>query len=299
MGKPFDASLSTLIDECPADWAGYLAARVGLPPGPWAAVETDISRTVQADRAFRIDGPSPEVVHLEMESSSRLGIPRDLLRYNAILHHVTGLPVHSVLMLLRRSANASDQTGVYEVRSATGRRVHTFEYTVVPVWRESVDSFLSVPGLSPLALLTDEAAADLPAAFERFRQRLREPVIPDTVVPTLLTTSYVLCGLRHDDTQIRELDMSLSRVLEDSTTYQWILKQGFAKGEAKGQVEGKAEGKAEEARALLLLQGRKRFGEPTEADRSALAGVSELDRLERMAVRMLDAVSWVDLLTPP
>jgi len=299
VSKPFDASLSTLIDECPADWAAYLAARAGVPPGPFAPVESDISRTIQADRAFQIDGSSPEVVHLEMQSSSRLGIPRDLLRYNAILHRATGLPVHSILMLLRPSANATDLTGVYEVRAASGKRLHTFEYTVVRVWRESVDSFLTVPGLTPLALLTDEAAADLPGAFERFRQTLREPMVPDSVVPTLLTTSFTLCGLRHDATLIRELYMSLSNILEDSTTYQWIISQGFAKGEARGEAKGKAEGKAEEARALLLLQGRKRFGEPTAGQREALSGVADLGHLERLALRLLDAGSWDELLAAP
>ena len=73
------------------------------------------------------------------------------------------------------------------------------------------------------------------SAFERFRLKLREPTVPDTVVPTLLTTSFTLYGLRHDANIIRELYMSLSRVLEDSTTYQWIIKQGFTKGEAKGK----------------------------------------------------------------
>jgi len=303
VSKPFDASLSTLIDACPADWAAYLAMRAGVPFGSFAPVESDISRTVQADRAFRIDGPSPEVVHLEMESSSRLGIPRDLLRYNSIFHQSTGLPVHSFLMLLRPSANASDQTGVYEVRAASGKRLHTFEYTVVRVWRESVDSFLTVPGLTPLALLTDEAAADLPGVFERFRRTLREPTVPDTVVPTLLTTSFTLCGLRHDAILIRELYMSLSRVLEDSTTYQWIIEQGFAKGEAagflKGEAEGKAEGKAEEARALLLRLGRKKFGEPTSSQRESLMSVLDLDHLERVALRLLDTGSWDELLATP
>lgn len=312
MSKPFDASLSTLIDECPADWAGYLAALTGVTPGPFSPVETDISRTVQADRAFRIDGPSPEVVHLEMQSSSRLNIPRDLLRYNSILHHSTGLPVQSVLMLLRRSARASDQTGLYEVRAARGtRRVHTFEYTVVPIWEQSVESFLAVPGLAPLALLTDEAAADLPEAFERFRLKLREPGVPDTVVPTLLTTSFTLYGLRHDAKTIRELYMSLSQVLEDSTTYQWIIQQGFVRGEAEGRMvgmaegkaegrmAGRAEGKAEEAVAILLRQGRKRFGEPSKAQADTLAGITDLARLESLTDRILDAVSWDDLLATP
>ena len=107
------------------------------------------------------------------------------------------------------------------------------------------------------------------------------------MVPTLLTTSFSLCGLRHDEKTIRELYMSLSRVLEDSTTYQWIIKQGFAKGEAA------------EARKILLRQGRKRFGEPAESTRDELSAIADLERLERLADRVIDAVSWDDLLSTP
>jgi hypothetical protein len=96
---------------------------------------------------------------------------------------------------------------------------------------------MSKPFDASLSTLIDELSGTLPvassrrrSAFERYRQKLREPAFPDTVVPTLLTTSFTLCGLRHDANIIRELYMSLSRVLEDSTTYQWIIKQGFAKG---------------------------------------------------------------------
>ena len=90
---------------------------------------------------FRINGPVPALVHLELESSSHLGIPDDLLRYNVLLRHQTGLPVHSVLMLLRPKANASDQTGALVVPGADGRPYLDFRYTVVRVWQETMERF--------------------------------------------------------------------------------------------------------------------------------------------------------------
>jgi hypothetical protein len=82
MAKVFDATLNTLIDAHLADWAAFLARRVGVPPSPATSLDTDLSATLQADRLFRIDGPTPAVLHLELESTGRLGIPGELLRYN-------------------------------------------------------------------------------------------------------------------------------------------------------------------------------------------------------------------------
>src|SRR5262249_5063238 len=131
MAKTFDATLNSLIDTHADDWAGFLAARVGIPPGPAVALDTDLSTTLQADRLFRIDGPAPSVVHLELESGSRLGIPAELLRYNIAAWGATGLAVHSVLVLLRPRANATDQTGTFEMTGADGRPYLTFRYHVV------------------------------------------------------------------------------------------------------------------------------------------------------------------------
>ena len=113
MAKPFDATLNALIDLCPDDWAAGFARVAEIPAGPSAVLDSDLATTVQADKLFRIDGPSPAVLHLELEANPRLGIPRDLMRYNTLIDHQHGLPVETVLILLRPNAFASDQTGYY------------------------------------------------------------------------------------------------------------------------------------------------------------------------------------------
>src|SRR5580704_19202788 len=104
-----------MVDSDPTKWGIYLASQVGVPIGPIATLDTDLSSTLQADRLFRIDGPTPAVLHLELESTGKLGRPAQLLRYNVAAWGTTGLPVHSVLIVLRPKANASDLTGEYEV----------------------------------------------------------------------------------------------------------------------------------------------------------------------------------------
>ena len=70
--------------------------------------------------------------------------------------------------------------------------------------------------------------------------------------------------------------------LEDSTTYQWILEQGVAKGKSL-------------ASRLLLAQGRKKFGSVPRAE-ATLQGITDSERLERIAERIFEATDWDDLL---
>lgn len=257
MSHEFDSTLNRVIDLRADDWAAFLAARAGVPPGPATAVDTRLSVAAQADKAFRIDGPEAVLVHLEMESWSHLGVPATLKWYNDVLTHTHRLPVYSVLLLLRRKAVASDQTGIHEVRGIGGRLIHQFHYTVVRLWEETVDGLLAGgPGLTPLALLTDEAADDLEGTFGRMEQELRQPPVPSNVAGELLSAAFVLGGLRYDDDRMVALFQRLNMTLEDSTTYQWLVRKGLQQG------------RAEEAHGLLARQCRKKFGDDPTAEPS-------------------------------
>jgi hypothetical protein len=281
MAKPFDATLNALIDDHVGDWARFLAGRCGVPMGEVTSLDTDQSATLQPDRLFRIDGPSPAVLHLELESTSRLGIPRELLRYNAFAHHLTELPVASTLVLLRPRAKASDQSGEYVVAGPGGQTFVHFRYTVIRVWQESVADLLAAgPGVAPLAILTDEAYADVPSAFGRFRESLRAAGVPDNIERGLIGSTFVLCGLRLDPARIDALYRSLSMTLEDSTTYQWIVNRGAVRG----------------IKDTILRLGNSRFGPAPETTRAAIEGMTDRGQLERIADRLFDATGWDDLL---
>ena len=289
MSKPFDAMLNTLIDGHEANWAGFFGARAGVLPGPATSLDTDLASTLQADRLFRIDGPTPAVLHLELESTGKLGRPAQLLRYNIAAWGATGLPVHSVLIALRPKANATDLTGQLDVLGANGLPYLTFRYTVVRLWQESVEDLLQAgPGVAPLALLTDEAAADLALAFGRFRDCLRTERVPDRVEQVLLGSAYILCGLRYSQTQIENLYRDLNMTLEDSTTYQHILNKGLTQGLTQGRLE--------EARRMVLRFAAKRLGSAPATTETAILAISDIDRLERMLDRAMDATGWDDVL---
>jgi predicted transposase YdaD len=291
--KPFDATLNSLIDARPEDWVAFLAPRVGLTPGPAEVLDTDLSATVQSDKVFRLIGPPAAMIHLELEANPRLGIPADLLRYNVLTAHGREETVHSVILLLRPKANSSDLTGVFE-------RVNLrFEYTVIRLWQESVDAVLSGgPTLAPLALLTNEAAAKLDETFDRFAARLRQPDVDGKLARELFGSTFVLSGLRYEPERIADLYRRFSMTLEDSTTYQWILKKGENKGLNAGRIEGLNAGRVEAARDFLLQDGSKKFGESSDAE-AALQNIEDFARLRRIHARLGDSTDWDDLLSTP
>jgi hypothetical protein len=66
------------------------------------------------------------------------------------------------------------------------------------------------------------------------------------------------------------------------------------------RAEGREEGRVEQAQALLLRQGRHKFGvPPTKKQHKALMMITDVARLEALADRLLDVDSWAELLRPP
>ncbi len=297
MSEPYDATLNSLIDVRSDDCAAFLAARLGLPPRPVTVLDADLSVTAQSDEAFRLAGPPPAAIHLELKSTSRPGVPARLLRYNVLVghHRPEGEPVHTVLVLLRREANAPDLTGTYTRAGHDGVPYLEFRYTVIRLWQESITGLLAGgPALAPLVLATDESAADLPGAVSRFADRLRRPDVSGNVARDLAGYGFVLAGLRHDPDSVADLLRRTSTTFEGTPGYQWV----HDKGVAVGKAEGEARGRAEEARRMLLLVGQQKFGLSSSAD-AALGGITDTARLERMATRALAAATWDDLLATP
>ncbi|HVS39744.1 MAG TPA: hypothetical protein VMS17_29575 [Gemmataceae bacterium] len=71
--------------------------------------------------------------------------------------------------------------------------------------------------------------------------------------------------------------------MEESDTYLMILDQGQEKA----------------FRRVILKQGEERLGPPDEAMKAGLNSISDLDRLERIALRTPKAVSWQEILHMP
>jgi hypothetical protein len=280
--KRFDVSLKDLIEDDALSWAQRFSAhRVRSA----AVVDADVSTvTAAADKVLRVEGERGTcLLNVEPEARHAANAPDRLLLYSTVLRQRHDLPVRSVLLLLRREANASNLTGVLEVVDPDAEEPYlTFRYRVVRVWEESLESLLSGGlGPLPLAALTDEAESNLPGVLRRIDERLRQEAPPEQV-DKMRTATYLLLGLRYEEALIEQLFQEIT-TMEESSTYRAIISRGELK----------------EARRFLLRQGRIKLGEPDAATLAALEGITNPERLEELCERVLHVDSWQALLAPP
>jgi len=109
--------------------------------------------------------------------------------------------------------------------------------------------------------------------------------VPPAERAILWTSTYILLGLRFSADIAAQLLHGV-RDMKESSTYQAILD------------EGRSEGSLAEARRLLLLQGTVRFGPPDEPTRATIEGMSSIELLEPLSIRLLEVSSWHELLAP-
>lgn len=283
MAKPYDATLKDLLEESPGDWPVLL----GLPRAEANVIDADVSTfTGAADKVLRVRGRPDWILHLEFQSGPDESLPRRLHTANVLLDGRHGLMVQSAAVLLRPRAFRSNLTGLYE-RRFEGRDAHlVFRYQILRVWQMPVESLLAGGvGLLPLAPISAVKKADLPAVIARMKERLNQPESrPDA--GRLWAATYLLMGLRYPEA-ITERLLEGVRDMEESVTYQAIVRKG------------RELGRVEELRRMLLLQGAEKFGSLDASAEAAVEAVTDIDRLEQLAVHLLRAGSWDELLTLP
>ncbi len=294
----FDVSSKELLWDDPAAWL----QRVGIEPHePIEVVDSDVSAlTAAADKVVRVGGPKPFLVNFEFQSSHESELTRTLWYRQTALDYRHSLSVLTVLVLLRKEANSPALTGVYERRLPDGRLTNRYDYQVVRLWLEDVETYLTGEiSLVPLAPLTNVSEQDLPSVVRRMTDRINEQPTPRAA--KLGTAAYVLMGLRYDEEVAKQLQRGIP-AMRESTTYQAILREGREEGRKEGREEGEKTGEEKgqvlEARKLLIRLASRRFQPPDDAIRAALDVIKDIDRLESMIERTADPNigGWDDLL---
>jgi hypothetical protein len=67
----------------------------------------------------------------------------------------------------------------------------------------------------------------------------------------------------------------------------------------QGRLKGRREGQVEALRKVLLRLGSPKYGLPGTDIEAALAGITDVERLESMVNRLGKATSWQELLDTP
>jgi len=291
VAKAFDATLKQLLDAFAGDWVSWLAPRIGLPADVGVdPLDVDLS-TVQfaADKVFRLLPPANGLLHLEPQSSWDGELADRMHVYSTLLYDRYKVPIHSVALLLRRDANTPKLTGTLTRSHDDGRRYLQFEYDVIRVWELPCEPLLaSGPGAAPLALLTDDAKGQLRKIVSGIDTRMRAENASEKTRKLVLTSSFILLGLRYNDNEICDAFLGVQG-MKESTTYQMILEEGRVEGFENGRQEGRQEGRLAARRETLIAVLEERFPElPAElrARIEQVQDVSELLSAVRRAARI-------------
>jgi predicted transposase YdaD len=286
MSKPFDATPKGLVEIRPTDWPAFL----GVAARAVEVVDADVSTvTAAADKVLIVRADDGDrVQHFDFQSGPDASLPRRTHGYSALLEDRHGLPVESVVILLRQEANLKAINGTYG-RSLPGaaRPYLHFRYRVIRVWELPVESVLNA-GISilPLAPISAVRQNGLPAVIERLKQRF-DTEADGTTAAELWTATKVLLGLRYEPTFVEKLLQGV-RSMKESTTYQAI------------KAEGREEGRLEEVRRVLLRLGEDRFRKgPTRAQEEIIGAITDPDRLEQLVIRTGHVDAWTELLEQP
>jgi hypothetical protein len=143
-------------------------------------------------------------------------------------------------------------------------------------------------GSIPLTLLSDDAVGNLGEWVHRIDERIKAEKVTAPVRNMLMASGYILLGMRYNDDVIEAAYEGIHD-MEESTTYQLILRKGRQQGELNGELKGRLETLREEIIDLL----RERFGvvpESLEAEVRTSADVAKL----KLAMRSIVKISSLD-----
>jgi predicted transposase YdaD len=278
--KPYDSTTKQLVEGHPVDWLAF----VGLPISQSVRiVDADLSSfSLAADKVVLVEGILPYIAHFEFQSGYDPDLDRRMLLYNAVLRWRHGLPVRTIVVLLRPAAMGPGVTGQVSDTTWSDNELR-FGYKLIRIWEIPAQALLAGGlGTLPLAPIGAVTEQELPTVVNRLEERLWREAPAQAA--ELETATYILMGLRYPDELAGQL-LKGARQMKDSVTYQAIVK------------EGKAEGKADGERAALVRIGSKRLGPPTSEILATLEAIADAQTLERMIDRSLDAKTWDEIVT--
>ena len=298
MPQKFDAASKHMIDAYPGDWI----ALGGLPAGAEMEIlDTDLSAvTMAADKLIRVYAPEPYVAHIEFQSGPDPSLDVRTLTYNVAGRRRLGMPVKSVVFLMRPQAMTPGVTGRVSDISDPSHRLD-FRYKLVKVWEIDPGRLLNAGiGTLPIAPISKVSKSELPSVIEGMERRLANDVAPEEAAE-IWTATRILMGLRYSRQMVQSL-LAGAKAMEDSTTYQEIIEKGEARGIERGLERGLKRGiehgRVAEARQIIVRMGTKHFGPPDVPTRETLESITDLHRLEDLIDRLLDATctGWAQLL---
>jgi hypothetical protein len=283
-------------------WADWLASVVVPPPAPGMP---EYTKDLEID--FEPSGPSIDthlqvgrrgggeaIIHLRFQKWYQPDLDRHLFEESRKLERKFGKPVMVFVFVMWPPAEGPGMTGRFEETDAKGKVQRVFTYTLRRAWEMAPEEVTQTPGTMLLAPLTRGSKQRMPEIVQLIKNGLDQPTVDAKGRAMVWDAVYWSMGLVCD---LEEAHRALGDVLPlilNSPNY--LSAKGHAFLEAYSPTQ--REGPLLAARALVLRQATRRFGErPGAAE--ALAAVPTVEELEVLAQRVLTAADWSSLLTKP
>ena len=277
MSGSYDATIKEIILQDPDALLKLLHLQ-----GTHAQVEnTDLTLIArQPDILLSVNNPD-YLLHLEIQASYDPEISLRILDYHVLSLRTSDYPVISALLLLRPQADGPKVTG--EWKSA---QIH-FKYDVFRLWEIPASEALSLPvSLLPLVPLCNLSGTSAEEVISKIDSRLKVEQLEKQAKITLWVKTYVLLGLKYNESDALNLLKGVDN-MEESSTYLAIIKKGTEKGIQIGTNIGFMQG--EQQMLIKILQYR--FGTIPEAKMRMLASIDSIDELDRLSQKVVKANS--------
>jgi predicted transposase YdaD len=226
MPGPWDSAGKRLLREMPQHIVSWLLKGATFV----RALPTELkSRNIFADGVFeiRVDG-KPAVMHIEFQSRQHKTMPERLMEYNMLTASENEWwPVYTFVIYLRKDGEAPQSPLIRYWRN--GQEYQCFYYTVVELANLSARQFLQMGlhGLYPLILLAKGGTEP-----EVVREMVTD--LTEARELELLALAYTFGGLvpgsEAYESWFKRSFAMLDDILEESWTYQEIVKKGLEKG---------------------------------------------------------------------
>lgn len=238
MPGPWDSAGKRLLREIPQHIVSWLLKGATFV----RALPTELkSRNIFADGVYeiRVNG-EPAVMHIEFQSRQHKTMPLRLMEYNMLTSSENEWwPVYTFVIYLRKDGEVPQSPLIRHLRN--GEEYQRFYYTVVELSNISARQFLQMGlhGLYPLILLAKGGTEP-----EVVREMVTD--LTEARELELLALAYTFGGLvpgsETYESWFKRSFVMLDDILEESWTYQEIVKKGMEKGIRQGLQLGLEEG---------------------------------------------------------
>lgn len=246
MPGPWDSAGKRLLREAPQHVVTWLMRGATFV----RTLPTELkSRNIFADGVYEITvDDQPALMHIEFQSRQHRIMPERLLEYNVLASSENDWwPVYTFVIYLRKDGEVPQSPLIRRLRN--GEEYQRFYYTVIEMANISARQLLhmGLHGLYPLILLAKGGTEP-----EVVREMVTD--LTEARELELLALAYTFGGLAPGseayESWFRRSFAMLDDILEDSWTYQEIVKKGLEKGMQKGMQQGLEQGRQQLIREL-------------------------------------------------